>query len=104
LFNHLCRELRKFGPLRIDAVASGINLIPKHHKGSVRVLNDRLHIGFLVSYPIGSPRIARRQQVGPSAFTHTVTLSDKAELDTELLSWLKNAYQRAVRTGAGVAR
>ena len=103
LFNHLCRELRKFGPLRIDAVGSGINLIPKHHMGGVRVLKDRLHIGFLVSHPIENPRIARNQQVGPSAFTHAVTLTDKSELDAELLSWLKEAYQRAARTGPGAA-
>ena len=95
LFDHLCRELRKFGPLRIDAVGSGINLIPKHHMGGVRVLKDRLHVGFLVSHAIGNPRIARNQQVGRSAFTHAVTLTDKSELDAELLSWLKEAYQRA---------
>ena len=104
LFDHLCRELRKFGPLRIDAVGSGINLIAKHHMGGVRVLKDRLHVGFLVNHPIENPRIARSQQVGPSAFTHAVTFADKSGLDAEVLSWLKEAYQRAVRTGPVAAR
>ena len=103
LFNHLCRELKKFGPLRIDAVGSGINLVPKHHMGGVRVLKDRLHVGFLVSRAIENPRIARNRQVGPSAYTHAVTLTDESELDAELLSWLKEAFQRASRTVPGAA-
>lgn len=95
LFDHLCRELKRFGPLRIDAVKSGINLIPKHHMGGVRVLKDRLQVGFLLSRRVEGPRIIRTQKVGPAAHTHAVDLSSKPELDNELLSWLKEAYQRA---------
>ena len=103
LFDGLCAQLAKFGPLRIDATKTGINLIPKHHMGGVRVLKDRLHVGFLVSRRLEGPRIIRAQPIGPNAHIHAVNLSSKRELDDEFLSWLKEAYQRAARTGPGAA-
>ena len=104
LFDDLCKQLAKFGALRIDAVKSGINLIPSHHMGGVRVLRDRLRVGFLLSRRLQDPRIARWQQIGPNAHIHAVNLSSKQDLDAEFLSWLKEAYQRAARTRAAVAR
>ena len=97
LFDELCKRLREFGPLRVDAVRSGINLIPKHHMGGVRVLKDRLHVGFLLNRRIDHPRISRGPRVGPSAFIYAVNVAKKDEFDPELLSWLKEAYKRAAR-------
>ena len=102
LFDELCKQLEKLGPLRVDAVKTGINLIPKHHLGGVRVLKDRLHVGFLLNHRLGSPRITRCQQVGPSAYVHGVYLASKGDLYGEVLSWLKEAYQRAAGAKAGL--
>ena len=104
LFNHLCAQLARFGPLRIDAVQTGINLIPKHHMGGVRVLRKGLRVGFLMDRRVESPRVTRWEEIGPRAHYHSVHLASPRELDHELLSWLREAYQRAAGTGAAGSR
>lgn len=97
LFEHLCKQLRRFGPLRIDAVKTSINLIPKHHMGGVRVLRDRLHVGFVLGRRVQNPRILLKLQVSQSAYLYAVDIAKRDDLDPALLSLLKEAYRRAAR-------
>ena len=97
LFEQLVGELRRFGPLRIDAVKSGINLIPKHHLGGVRVLKNGIRVGFLLARRIPGARMAGIQRVGPSAYVHAVVVRKQEDFDSDLLSWLREAYERAAK-------
>lgn len=57
LFADLVERLKRTGPLRVDAVKSGINFASKHHFGGVRVRDGYLRVGFLSRQPIAARRL-----------------------------------------------
>jgi hypothetical protein len=91
----LIKELEKFGPLRVDAVRTSINLIAKHHLGGVRALRDGLRVGFVLERKLTDRRILRSEWVGRVRYAHSVRLTSPEEVDAQLLSWLKEAYELA---------
>jgi hypothetical protein len=43
----------------------------------------------------GEPHDGRLEKSANSMFTHRIRVSDTGELDAEVLSWLRKAYDRA---------
>jgi hypothetical protein len=84
-----------FGPLRVDAVKTSINLIAKHHLGGARVLKNGLQIGFVLGRKLADRRILRSEWVGGSKYAHSVRLTSPGEVDAQLLGWLREAYELA---------
>lgn len=93
LYRVLVKALRTFGPLRIDAVQSSINLVSTHHFGGVTVRRDHLRLGFFSDRRIENPRIVRREAVGPRRIAHWVRLSTESDVDRQLLVWLRRAHE-----------
>ncbi len=93
LFDLLIHQLKKTGPLRVDAVKSSINLISRHHFGGVTVRREHLRVGFLAPQLIDSPRIAHHHTLGPNRVGHAVVISGKKDVDAELLRWLADAQR-----------
>ena len=93
LFDALIRELKKTGPIRIDAVETSINLISRHHFGGIMVRRKYLRLGFLAPKAIDSARIVRRETLGPNRVGHSVAIGDGKDIDRELLRWLADAQR-----------
>ena len=85
------RKLRQNGPVRVDAVKSGINLAGKSHFGEVHVLRDSLNLTFVLNRKIDNPRIRRVQKITEKTYTHNVNLKEPSDVDEELLNWLNEA-------------
>ena len=100
LFGELSAKLKKFGRLRIDAVKTSINLASTFHFGGVRVQEDSLRLGFVLNRHLRHDRILRTERVGASIYSHIVKITSKEDLDRELLSWLREAYDRSARQSA----
>ena len=92
IYNALVAQLRRFGEFRVDAVKTSINLIHKYHFGSVTVQDEGLRLGFVSDEPIRSSRIVQTQELGPNRVGHSVKLKSPAEVDDELLGWLRTAH------------
>ena len=92
IYNALVAQLRRFGEFRVDAVKTSINLIHKYHFGSVTVQDEGLRLGFVSDEPIRSSRIVQTQELGPNRVGHSVKLKSAAEVDDELLGWLRTAH------------
>ena len=88
----LIARLREFGPLRVDAVKSSVNLVSKYHFGGLSVRSDYIRLGFLSDEVIEDERITRRQKQGPNKVSHWVRLRSPRDVDGRLMSWLKKAY------------
>ncbi|MGH2628330.1 MAG: DUF5655 domain-containing protein [Anaerolineales bacterium] len=93
IFDRLLERLHTLGPLRVDAVKTSINLISRHHFGGVMVRRKHLRVGFLSSEPIQSSRIVRSQRLGPKRVGNSVELHSRAEIDDQLMAWLREAYE-----------
>jgi hypothetical protein len=95
IFDELIRKLGGFGPLRVDAVKTSVNLIGRRHLGGVRALKDGLRIGFVLERKVSDPRILKSEWVGGSKYGHSVKVTLPQEIDAQLLNWLKEAYDLA---------
>lgn len=92
IFDSLLKELRAYGPVRIDAVKTSINLAGKSHFGGVRVGQDSLNVGFVLHRVVKDKRIVRKLKVDRNKFVHTVNLTRLEDVDAQLLGWLREAY------------
>ncbi len=81
-----------FGPVRLDAVKTSINIAGKSHFAGLQVLRDSLKLGFVMNSKLHNKRILRCQRLGKTVYGHTVKLIRKKDIDAELLRWLKRAY------------
>lgn len=91
LFETLIQELKKRGPIHIDAVKTSINLISKHHFGGITVRHGYLRVGFLARKLIPSSRIVRTLPLGANRVAHAVIVRTRSDIDEELLEWLAEA-------------
>jgi hypothetical protein len=93
LFDFLVQNLKKTGPLRIDAAKTSIHMVSRHHFGGVTVRSEYLRVGFLAPKQITSARIVRTETLGPNRFAHSVVIRGKEDVDAELLGWLAGAQE-----------
>lgn len=82
----------EFGPIRVDAVKSSINIAATSHFAGVRVLGSSLNLGFILDTPLEDERIRRTQKLSETSWGHTVKLAQKEDVGAQLLAWLKRAH------------
>lgn len=92
IFESLVRKLRRFGPVRVDAVKTSINLAGKFHFVGLRVQKNSLRLGFLLDRKIEDGRILRTINLGAKAFGHSVKLARRKDVDAQLMGWLRAAH------------
>lgn len=56
---------------------------------------DDLVLSFGLRRPLASPRVKQSAHPTPSRWTHHVVLRDAAQLDAELVGWLREAWEDA---------
>ncbi len=93
IFDKLVVKLREFGPVRIDAVKTSVNLAGRSHFGAVQIQNSCIKLGFLLDRPVEDERIILTQKIAEAFYRHVVRLCKLEEIDAQLLSWLNRAYQ-----------
>ena len=95
-YDELLARIGKFGPdVSTDATNTYISILRKGKKlGIVQVSAQRLDIGIKRK---GVAPGGRFEAAGAwnSMVTHRVRISDPAQIDAEVLEWLKQAYQAA---------
>lgn len=95
-FEALMQQLSAFGPDVTTAPTNTyLSLLRGSNKfGIVQVSGKRMDIGIKLK---GTPATERFEDAGTwnAMVTHRVHIEDAAQLDAEVLSWLRNAYKQA---------
>jgi hypothetical protein len=95
-FDRLVDRARAFGPdVAVSAGATYLSLVKAGRKFAiVQVLGRRMDIGVKLK---GAPPAGRLEVAGAwnAMVTHRVRIEDDADLDEEVLGWLKQAYAKA---------
>ncbi len=95
-YNHLFEKVQRFGSdVAVSPTDTYVSLLRKGRKFSiVQVTSDRMDIGIKLK---DTPAQGRFQKAGTwnAMVTHRVRVEDPRELDAEVMSWLKRAYERA---------
>jgi hypothetical protein len=95
-FDRLAQEAARFGPdVAVAPAATYLSLTKGGRKFAIaQAVAGRLDLGVKLK---GQPAEGRLEAAGAwnSMVTHRVRISDDAELDAEVLDWLKQAYVKA---------
>jgi predicted transport protein len=95
-YDALLHRIQEFGPdVSTQPTDSYISLVRNGKKFAiVAVASKRLDLGIKLK---GTDAVGRLAEAGSwnSMVTHRVQIADPAELDDELLGWLRDAYDRA---------
>ena len=92
-FDCLVSELRRFGEIKVAPKQTSIHLEKNSGFAGVHPRKTYFNLEFRTDYKIDDPRITRVQQLSARRFEHTVKLERESDVDGQLLTWLKNAYE-----------
>ena len=94
-YYRLLASLRKFGPVTESPKKGSIHLDDQTGFAGVCTRKTYILLHFRVDYPIDNQRIQKQVQLSARRFKQTVKLVNPSQVDQELMSWLRDAYQIA---------
>jgi hypothetical protein len=97
-FDALENALAAIGPHAVVPVKTMILLRATANFAGVVVRRDCLHLEFALGRPVDHSRIDKRQQFGPRKHTHHVRLTSPADVDEQIVGWLRESYRTVVET------
>lgn len=92
IYERLIDQLRKFGQLKIEPKKTSIHLGNRFGFAGVYTRKDYINLEVHLNYKLASKRATKIEQASPNRFHHTIKLTSEKDIDKELLSWLKEAY------------
>ena len=93
IYDRIVSAARALGPVREEAKKTSIHLMHKTAFAGVATRRDTLILTIKSASDIRSPRIAKREQASANRWHLEVRLDDPEQVDGELKTWLKNAFQ-----------
>src|SRR5438270_13047045 len=93
IYESLLKTSRKFGPVAEDPKKTSIHLVNKTAFAGVATRKSAMVLTIKSDREISSPRIHKSEQTSAQRFHHEVKLTSPAEVDSELVKWLKDAYE-----------
>jgi len=93
IYEHLLKNSRKFGSVVEDPKKTSIHLVNKTAFAGVVTRNRAIILTIKSDRKLSSPRIHKSEQTSASRFHHEVRLTSPADVDAELTSWLKAAFE-----------
>src|SRR2546427_10489227 len=92
IYNRLLNESKKFGSVIEDPKKTSIHLVNKTAFAGVTTRKSAIILTIKSDRKLSSPRIHKSEQTSANRFHHEVKLTSPADIDSELLKWLKDAY------------
>jgi hypothetical protein len=97
-FHALADALATIGPHAVVPVKTMILLRATANFAGVVVRRDCLHVEFTLDRPLDHARTYKRQPFGPRRYTHHVRLTRPADVDQQVIRWLRESYGAVVKT------
>ena len=91
-YKKLIDVVRKFGPVAEAAKKTSIHLDNKTAFAAVYVRRNYINLVVKADHQIISPRVQKTEHTSGRRFYHTVKLASEADIDKELIGWVKDAY------------
>jgi hypothetical protein len=92
IYDRLLKSVRTFGPVVEDPKKTSIHLVNRTAFAGVVTRKSAIVLTIKADSTISSPRIHKSEQTSARRFHHEVKLTSPAEVDAELVGWLKHAY------------
>jgi hypothetical protein len=92
IYDQLVKHSRKFGSLTEEPKKTSIHLVNKTAFAGVATRKSALVLTIKSDRKLSSARIHKSEQTSAHRFHHEVKLTSAADVDSEILAWLRNAY------------
>ena len=92
MYDRLLSSLRKFGRVIEEPKKTSIHLVNVTAFAGVQTRGTYILLNIKADHKIESPRIHKGEQISARRFHHRVKISNLSDIDTELISWLHDAY------------
>jgi len=93
IYKKLISELQKFGAIKIEPKKTSIHLGNRFGFAGVYTRQYYINLEVHLNYKLSGKRITKVEQASANRFHHTIKLTSEKDIDKELLSWLKEAYE-----------
>ena len=93
VYDRVLKAAGKFGSVTEDPKKTSIHLVNKTAFAGVATRKSAIVLTIKSDRKIPSPRIHKSEQTSARRFHHEVRLNLPAEVDSELVKWLKEAYE-----------
>jgi len=93
IYDRLLNAMVRFGPVAEEPKKTSIHLTNKTAFAGVATRKSALVLTIKSDRKLSSPRIHKSEQASARRFHHEVKLASPAEVDSELVRWLKDAYE-----------
>lgn len=94
LFEHFSALVRECGPVQIAPAKTRIGFQVRMIFAAVNKLSDHgLDAHVVLTRRLEGPRFNRIETMSPKCFVHHFSVRSLSELDEEVKSWLREAYQ-----------
>jgi hypothetical protein len=92
IYDRVLKEARRLRPVIEEPKKTSIHLVNRTAFAGVATRQHAIILTIKGDRARSNPRIHKSQQTSARRFHHEVRLSSVADVDSELLSWLKDAY------------
>ena len=92
IYDRLLKLARRFGPVIEDPKKTSIHLVNKTAFAGVTTRKSAIILTIKSDRKLSSPRIHKSEQTSAKRFHHQVRVNSPAEIDSELVNWLRDAY------------
>ena len=92
IYDRVLKQARRFGPVIEDPKKTSIHLVNRTAFAGVATRQHALILTIKSDRNLLSPRIHKSEQTSAQRFHHQVKVNSPAEVDSELVNWLKDAY------------
>jgi hypothetical protein len=93
LYAALLDALRALGVITAEPKKTSIHLVNRTGFAGVHPRKSYINVEFKSATPVEGTRIQKSEQISRNRFHNTVRLTSPAEIDRELLAWLRGAYE-----------
>ena len=92
-YDRLLKQSRQFGQVNEEPKKTSIHLVNRTAFAGVATRKSAIVLTIKSDRKLSSPRIHKSEQTSANRFHHEVKLGAPAEVDAELVKWLRDAYE-----------
>jgi hypothetical protein len=93
IYERLLRKVEQYGPVSEDPKKTSIHLVNRTAFAGVATRRATINLTIKGAHALSSSRVTKSEQVSSHRFHHEVKLTSPADVDSELIGWLKEAYK-----------
>jgi hypothetical protein len=93
IYDRILKSVRQFGSVGEEPKKTSIHLVNRTAFAGVATRKSAIILTIKSDRKLSSPRIHKSEQTSASRFHHEIKLASPADVDSELVKWLKDAYE-----------